>query len=98
MYFTLKDTRCEMRCAMFRGNNLHLKFKPSDGMEVRLFGSVTVYEQRGQVQLKVSRMVPAGLGDLFKAFEAMKKSLRDEGIFDEDHKKTITKYKFQLWS
>ena len=92
MYFTLKDTRCEMRCAMFRGNNLHLKFKPSDGMEVRLFGSVTVYEQRGQVQLKVSRMVPAGLGDLFKAFEAMKKSLRDEGIFDEDHKKTIPKF------
>ena len=92
MYFTLKDTRGEMRCAMFRGNNLHLKFKPSDGMEVRLFGSVTVYEQRGQVQLKVSRMVPAGLGDLFKAFEAMKKSLRDEGIFDEDHKKTIPKF------
>jgi exodeoxyribonuclease VII large subunit len=92
MYFTLKDTRGEMRCAMFRGNNLHLKFKPSDGMEVRLFGSVTVYEQRGQVQLKVSRMEPAGIGDLFKAFEAMKKSLRDEGIFDEDHKKSIPKF------
>ena len=66
MYFTLKDTRGEMRCAMFRGNNLYLKFKPSDGMEVRLFGSVTVYEQRGQVQLKVSRMEPAGIGDLLK--------------------------------
>jgi exodeoxyribonuclease VII large subunit len=61
-------------------------------MEVRLFGSVTVYEQRGQVQLKVSRMEPAGIVDLFKAFEAMKKSLRDEGIFDEDHKKSIPKF------
>ena len=57
---------------MFRGNNQFLKFKPSNGMEVRLFGSVTVYEQRGQVQLKVSLMEPAGLGDLFKAFDVLK--------------------------
>jgi len=73
MYFTMKDGRGEMQCAMFRGNNQYLKFKPSDGMEVRVLGSVSIYEQRGQVQLIVSRMEPAGLGDLFKAFEALKK-------------------------
>ena len=92
MYFTLKDSRSEMRCAMFRGNNQFLKFKPTNGMEVRVFGSVSVYEQRGQVQLKVARMEPAGMGDLFKAFEAMKKSLHEEGLFDSEHKKNIPKF------
>ena len=92
MYFTLKDGRGEVRCAMFRGNNQYLNFKPSDGMEVRVYGSVTVYEQRGQVQLKVARMEPAGMGDLFKAFEALKKSLAEEGLFDPDHKNPIPKF------
>jgi exodeoxyribonuclease VII large subunit len=92
MYFTLKDRRGEMRCVLFRGNNQFLKFKPSDGMEVRVYGTVTVYEQRGQVQFKVSRMEPAGLGDLYKAFEALKKSLSDEGLFDAIHKKLIPQY------
>ena len=92
MYFTMKDGRGEMKCAMFRGNNQYLKFKPTDGMEVRVLGSVSIYEQRGQVQLIVSRMEPAGLGDLFKAFEALKKTLSEEGLFDAIHKKTIPKF------
>ena len=92
MYFTMKDGRCEMQCAMFRGNNQYLKFKPSDGMEIRVLGSVSIYEQRGQVQLIVSRMEPAGLGDLFKAFEALKKTLSEEGLFDAIHKKSIPKF------
>ena len=92
MYFTLKDGRGEMRCAMFRGHNQFLKFKPSDGMEIRVFGDISVYEQRGQVQLKVSRMEPAGLGDLYKAFEALKKSLSDEGLFDDIHKQILPKF------
>ena len=92
MYFTMKDGRGEMQCAMFRGNNQYLKFKPSDGMEVRVLGSVSIYEQRGQVQLIVSRMEPAGLGDLFKAFEALKKTLSEEGLFDAIHKKSIPKF------
>ena len=61
-------------------------------MEVRVYGTVTVYEQRGQVQFKVSRMEPAGLGDLYKAFEALKKSLSDEGLFDAIHKKLLPQY------
>ena len=89
MYFTLKDGSSELRCTMFRMNNLHLKFFPNDGMEVRLFGSVTIYEKRGQVQLKVSMMQPEGLGDLFKSFEALKISLEKEGLFDSEHKKEI---------
>ena len=92
MYFTLKDENGELRCAMFRGNNQFLKFKPSNGMEVRLFGSVTVYEQRGQVQLKVSLMEPVGIGDLFKAFDALKKALSEEGLFDPVHKQLLPKY------
>ena len=92
MYFTIKDDRGEMQCAMFRGNNRYLKFKPTDGMEIRVLGSVSIYEQRGQVQLIVSRMEPAGLGDLFKAFEALKKTLSEEGLFDAIHKNPIPKF------
>ena len=92
MYFTMKDGRGEMKCAMFRGNNQYLKFKPTDGIEVRVMGSVSIYEQRGQVQLIVSQMEPAGLGDLFKAFEALKVTLSEEGLFDAIHKKPIPKF------
>ena len=92
MYFTLKDTGSELRCTMFRINNSYLKFKPNDGMEVRLFGLVTVYEKRGQVQLKVSIMEPLGLGDLYKSFELLKKSLNEEGLFLEKHKEKISSY------
>ena len=92
MYFTLKDGSSELRCTMFRMNNLHLKFFPNDGMEVRLFGLVTIYEKRGQVQLKVSMMQPEGLGDLFKSFEALKISLEKEGLFDSEHKKEIPQF------
>ena len=92
MYFTIKDDRGEMQCAMFRGNNRYLKFKPTDGMEIRVLGSVSIYEQRGQVQLIVSQMEPAGLGDLFKAFEALKKTLSEEGLFDAIHKNPIPKF------
>ena len=92
MYFTLKDTGSELRCTMFRINNSFLKFKPSDGMEVRLFGLVTVYERRGQVQLKVSIMEPLGLGDLYKSFELLKRSLNDEGLFLDKNKEKIPTY------
>tara|TARA_B100000214_G_scaffold373221_1_gene353100 strand:- start:1262 stop:2470 length:1209 start_codon:yes stop_codon:yes gene_type:complete len=92
MYFTLKDGGSELRCTMFRMNNSYLKFKPSDGMEVRLFGLVTVYEKRGQVQFKVSNMEPLGLGDLYRAYELLKQSLNEEGLFDDRHKTKIPPY------
>ena len=96
MYFTLKDTGSEIRCAMFRINNSYLKFKPNDGMEVRLFGLVTVFEKRGQVQLKVSIMEPLGLGDLYRSFELLKKSLNEEGLFLEKHKEKIPSYPINI--
>ena len=92
MYFTLKDGGSELRCTMFRMNNSYLKFKPSDGMEVRLFGLVTMYEKRGQVQFKVTNMEPLGLGDLFRAYELLKRSLYEEGLFDDRHKIKIPPY------
>ena len=92
MYFTLKDGGSELRCTMFRMNNSYLKFKPSDGMEVRLFGLVTVYEKRGQVQFKVTNMEPLGLGDLYRAYELLKRSLDEEGLFDVRHKLKIPPY------
>tara|TARA_A100000164_G_scaffold381243_1_gene431943 strand:- start:2518 stop:3540 length:1023 start_codon:yes stop_codon:yes gene_type:complete len=73
-------------------NNVHLKFSPEDGMEVRLLGNVTIYEKRGQVQLRVSIMESQGLGELHKTFEALKQSLEKEGLFEEVHKKKIPPY------
>jgi len=92
MYFTLKDDASEIRCTMFRMNNLHLNFKPEEGMEVRLYGNITVYEKRGQVQLKVGMMEASGQGDLYRSFELLKKALEAEGLFDKSHKKKIPSY------
>ena len=78
MYFTLKDFNSEIRCVMFRGNVLSLKFKPGNGIKVNLRGSLTIYEQRAN-QLRVIEMSPQGSGDLFLAFELLKK-IHKEGL------------------
>ena len=92
MYFTLKDQGAELRCVMFRGFNQGIHFKPEDGMDVILKGKVTVYEPRGQYQLMVQNMEPAGIGTLFLAFEALKKQLQSEGLFDNSLKKQLPQY------
>ena len=92
MYFTLKDKAAELRCVMFRGLNQKIKFKPEDGMDVLIQGKVTVYETRGQYQLIVQAMEPAGIGTLYLAFEALKKQLKSEGIFDSAKKRPLPKY------
>ncbi len=92
MYFTLKDELNEIRCAMFRANNQFLKFIPLDGMSIRLFGDITLYEQRGSIQIKVSIMEEDGIGDLHKAFEKMKDTLEREGLFDKKYKKPLPLY------
>ena len=81
MYFTLKDVKSEIKCVMFKGNNLNLKFKPGNGMKVHLSGSLTIYEQRGQIQLRIIDMSPEGDGDLFLAYELLNKNLYKEGLF-----------------
>ena len=86
MYFSLKDDRAQLRAACFRNNNLHLKFRPEDGLEVLVRGRISVYEPRGDYQILVESMEPVGLGSLQLAFEQLKQKLRDEGLFDESHK------------
>ncbi len=89
LYFTLKDERAEIRCVMFRGHNKFLNFEPGHGMQVLLQGRLSVYEPRGQYQLLVQRMEPAGIGTLYLAFEALKKRLREEGLFAEEQKRPL---------
>ena len=92
MYFTVKDDSAELRCVMFRGYNQMIHFKPENGMEVLLNGKITVYEPRGQYQLMVQNMEPAGIGTLYLAFEALKKQLAVEGLFDESLNKILPSY------
>ena len=92
MYFTLKDDKNEIRCAMFRINNQFLSFSPNDGVSVRLFGDVTFFEQRGSIQIKVSMMEEDGVGDLYKAYEKLKINLEKEGLFENKHKKLLPLY------
>ena len=89
MYFTLKDDRSELRSVMFRGNNRFLRFKPESGLKVVVQGKISVYEQRGQYQLIVQQMEPAGIGTLYLAYEALKKQLSAEGLFDMEWKQEI---------
>ena len=96
MYFTLKDEKAELRAAMFRGYNEHLKFPVENGMMVLAHGDISVYESRGQYQLLVRRMEPAGVGTLYLAFEALKKKLEGEGLFDESRKQSLPPYPFRI--
>ncbi|MBT8036090.1 MAG: exodeoxyribonuclease VII large subunit [Verrucomicrobiae bacterium] len=91
-YFTLKDDRAQISCVLFRGSAARAKAQPEDGMLARLFGEVSVYEARGQVQLIVKQVEDAGLGDLQAKFEALKRKLDQEGMFDPVLKKPLPKF------
>ena len=88
-YFTLKDAEGSIRCVMFRGDAMSLRFRPQNGMQVIVAGRVTVYPRDGQYQLYCVRMTPDGAGDLHLAFEQMKEKLMQEGLFDRSVKKPI---------
>ncbi|MDY6864759.1 MAG: exodeoxyribonuclease VII large subunit [Halobacteriota archaeon] len=88
MYFTLKDKNSQIRSVMFR-ENTPLKFTPEDGMDVLARGNIGVYEKRGDYQLYVLEIQPEGIGALHVAFEQLKKKLKEEGLFDEGHKKSL---------
>jgi exodeoxyribonuclease VII large subunit len=92
MYLTLKDDDAEIRAVMFKGFNQYLRFKPEDGMLVLAGGRLTVYEQRGQYQLVLKQMEPSGIGTLYLAFEALKRQLAEEGLFDLERKSELPKY------
>ena len=81
-YFSLKDAESSIRCVMFRGSAEKLRFRPENGMGVMAIGRVTVYPRDGAYQLYVSALIPQGMGDLYAAFEQLKKNLAAEGLFD----------------
>ena len=91
-YFTLKDEQSALKCAMFKGNAMSLRFRPASGMKVIALGRISVYPRDGQYQLYVSSMAMDGIGDLYAAFEALKKKLSQQGLFDPAKKKPIPKY------
>ena len=88
-YFTLKDDKAQIRCAMFRGNNALLRFKPEHGMQVIARGRVSLYEGRGDYQLIAENLQVDGAGDLQIAFEQLKAKLEAECLFDEDFKQEL---------
>ncbi|MFZ2089641.1 MAG: exodeoxyribonuclease VII large subunit, partial [Desulfobaccales bacterium] len=88
-YFTLKDADAQLRAVLFRGNHQHLRYKPEEGRQILCRGRITVYEARGEYQLIVDYLEPAGLGALAQAFEALKTRLAAEGLFDAAHKKPL---------
>ncbi len=89
MYFDLKDERAQVRCAMFRNANRRLDFRPEDGMQVLLYGRVTLYEARGSFQIVAEQLQPAGEGLLRQRFEALKARLAAEGLFAVEHHRPL---------
>ncbi len=89
LYFTLKDERSELRCVMFREKNRKLKSIPVDGTSVIARGRISVYERQGKYQLYVDDIQEEGIGALYRAFEQLKKKLKEEGLFDAAYKKPI---------
>ncbi|MBE6719877.1 MAG: exodeoxyribonuclease VII large subunit [Ruminococcaceae bacterium] len=92
MYFTLKDSKSQLKCVMFSGDNYKLRFEPENGMKVVCFGQIGVYERDGVYQLYVRDMQVDGVGDLQVAFEQLKSKLESEGLFEQSHKKPIPMY------
>ena len=89
MYFSLRDANAVLKCAMFKRSNEKLKFLPKDGMKVIIFGSISVYEARGDYQLVAEEIEPKGIGALQLQFQQLKERLKKEGLFDESHKVPI---------
>ena len=89
VYFTLKDAGAQLPIVLFRRQAMLLRFRPEDGLHVLVRGRVSVYEQRGQLQLVAETMEPVGAGSLQLAFEQLKQRLKAEGLFDADRKQPL---------
>jgi exodeoxyribonuclease VII large subunit len=88
-YFTLKDERAQIRCVLFKQQRRGVKFRPEDGIQVTVRGSLSVYEARGEYQIYVEALEPVGRGALQLAFEQLKKRLEEEGLFATERKKPL---------
>ena len=91
-YFSVKDSNAVLSCTMWKGYNNFVFFTPQDGMKIIVNGKITVYPPRGNYQLDVRSMKPAGAGELQVAFELLKQKLVEEGLFDEEHKKPVPQF------
>ena len=89
VYFTLKDAEAQLGVVLFRRQAMLLRFRPEDGLHVLVRGRVSVYEQRGQMQLVAETMEPVGAGSLQLAFEQLKARLKAEGLFDAERKRSL---------
>ncbi|MBQ3297835.1 MAG: exodeoxyribonuclease VII large subunit [Bacilli bacterium] len=90
-YFTLKDEGSRINAIMFSSATRNVKFIPQDGMKVLVTGKISVFEATGQYQIYVNEMLEDGIGNLYIAYEQLKKKLQEEGLFDEKYKKPIPK-------
>lgn len=89
VYFTLKDGNAQLRVVMFRSSARLLRFRPADGLQVVVRGRITIYEDRGELQISAEYMEPKGAGSLQLAFEQLKARLEAEGLFAAERKKAI---------
>ena len=92
IYFTLKDKMSAVACVMFAGSRGGLGFKMTEGQQVVVFGSISVYERDGRYQLYARQIDLDGQGLLYQKYEALKKELEEKGYFDQAHKKPIPQY------
>lgn len=95
-YFSLKDEQAQVRCVMFRHKNQYLDWLPKNGMQVEVLALATLYEARGEFQLTLEQMRPAGLGALYDAFERLKRKLEVEGLFDAARKRPLPFFPKQI--
>lgn len=91
-YFTLKDEGGALKCVMFKGSAMRLRFRPENGMKVIAMGKISVFPRDGAYQLYCASMAMDGIGDLYAAFEQLKARLAEQGLFDPAHKKPLPKY------
>ncbi|HTA85715.1 MAG TPA: exodeoxyribonuclease VII large subunit [Silvibacterium sp.] len=92
IYFTLKDETAQLSVVLFRRQATLLRFRPEDGMHVLLRGKLSVYEQRGQMQIVAEHLEPMGAGSLQLAFEQVKRRLQREGLFDQERKRPLPSF------
>ncbi len=92
MYFTLKDADSRIKSIMFASQNIKLGFIPREGTRVVARGNISIYERDGQYQLYIMQMQPDGVGNLYLAFEQLKKKLGEEGLFSQERKRPIPKF------
>jgi len=91
-YFSLKDEKAQVRCALFNGRQRYKDSQPKNGMQILARAKISLYPTRGEFQLIIDQFEPAGEGALRKAFEKLKNQLATEGLFDPQHKKSLPKF------